>query len=317
MYVPKFYDQVNLIEGTHTPSGMKGRNNFSFSYFERALFQRALSVIKIGGLPETLPQGAKDFLLYCLFKYGYAIWFSLPEYGVSFQPGGLSGYNLYYQPTRALITNPALPQSLDLTIGKDCELLKLTPDFSGVWDIITFYADKLSLLDSALNQSLINSRWAYLLYAKNKSAATALKKMVDKINTGEPAVILDETVIKDQLSKDGEAPFELISRQDVKNGYLTTDLLQDYRTLLYDFDSEIGIPTMPAEKKERMITAEAEGKTLDAISRSTIWVDCLKESGEKVNQMFGLNLTFALNFDEREGGTPDGEGDDLGDDQPV
>lgn len=310
MNIPISWFEQNLIDGTKTPSGVKNRNNASYQYFERALFQRALSVIDIDGLPEELPPGAEDFLMYCLFKYGFVPFFRLEKYGRVFQPAALSGVSLYYQPTKALVTNPNLSTSLELEIGKDTELLKLTPDYQGIWDIITFYADKLALLDSALNQTLVNSRFAYLVRGKNKAAATALKKVFDQINSGNPVVVMDN-VVTDGVNN--ESPFELIDRKDVKAGYLTTDLLRDYRTLLDNFDTEIGIPTLPIEKKERMITSEAEGRTIDATSRSRIWVDTLNRSAEYVNAMFDLNITAKLNFDDlKMGGGEDGEIDDLG-----
>lgn len=309
-YIPMSYQNINLIVGDNTPQGIKGKNNHSYEYFERALFQRALSVIKIKGLPDTLPDGSPDFLSYCLFRFGYVAFFNQSEYGTIFQPCTLSGYNVMYQPTNVLISNPVLP-SLDLVIGQKTELLKLTPDYCGIWDIISYYAGKLALIDSAITQSLINSRFAYVLRGKNKAAAQAVKKLMDKIAGGEPTVVLDN-VLSDNLKTD-ESPIELISRQDIKQGYLTTDLLNDYRTLLYDFDTEIGIPTLPVEKKERMVVDEVAGKTLDATSRSRIWVDSLTRSAEKVNTMFNLELEFELNFDMLKGGVGIGNSDNMGD----
>ena len=310
-YSPLNYDQINAMAGTVRPSTVKARNNASFVFWERALFQRALSVLKI----ETPWTGAaKDFFNYCLFKFGYVAVFDQAEYGITFQPCGLSGYDWYYQPTNALIANPALSVSLNLKIHKECEILKLTPDYMGCWDIIDYYAEKLSLLDNAINISLINNKFAFMLAAKNKAAAEALKKMLDLINSGEPAVVVDRRVTDDVNSKGDPTPWQIIDRGNLKESYLTTDQLADFRTILHNFDTEIGIPTLPIEKKERMIDSEANALETDAIARSTIWLNTINETADMVNSMFGLSIRASLNYKEKEGeengnGETDGAGD--------
>lgn len=287
MYVPFNYEQLNLYDGTHIPSTVQ-LDSPVYSYFERALFQRALSVISLEGLPEEWSGDVRDFLYFCLFRFGYVSIFSRPEYGIVFQPCTLFGYNFYYRPTHCIITNPALVESLNLAIGSECELLKLTPDYRGIWDIIERFADKLATLDGAIDMSIINSKLAYILFAKDKAGAEALKSAIDEINAGNPAVVLDRILKWDDDNSD---PFEILERttsaQDVK---IVEELLQSYRTILNDFDSEIGIPTLPAEKKERMITDEAKGRQLDAVSRSLVWIDTLNNSAEKVNAHYGLNI---------------------------
>lgn len=297
MYRPLNYEQINVSAGTYSPSCVKAYNNQTFAFWERALFQRALSVLDFD-LPESWTGSIKDFFLYVLFRYGYGAVFKTPEFGLLFQPASLNGYDVWYRPTNAIISNPAFIESLDLIIGKDCELLKLTPDYMGVWDIISYYAEKLSILDNAINVSLINLKAAFLLGAKNKAAGEALKKMLDKVNRGEPAVIFDQKIGNDQTDK--TEPFQVVDLGNLKEKYLTTDQLADFRTLLHNFDTEIGIPTLPIEKKERMITDEATSLQIDAESRSEIWLNTFNESAKAVNEMFGTS--FRASRRQQEGG---------------
>lgn len=286
-YTPFNYDQINFMAGTYTPSCVKAYNNKTFAFWERALFQRALSVLDFN-LPDTWTGSIKDFFLYVMFRGGFGAVFDTPEYGLLFQPASLTGLDVWYRPTRAVISNKAFRNSLDLEIGKDCEILKLTPDYMGIWDIISYYAEKLSILDNAINISLINLKAAFLLGAKNKAAGEALKKMLDKVNEGEPAVICDQRIANDQQDK--SEPFQVFDLGNLKEKYLTTDQLADFRTLLHNFDTEIGIPTLPIEKKERMITDEATSLQLDAESRSEIWLNTFNESAKAVNEHFGTSF---------------------------
>lgn len=293
MYTPLNYEQINTLAGTYNPSSVKSFNNKTFQFWERSLFQRACSVIEFE-LPEEWSGPVKDFFYFCLFKLGYVAVFKNPKFGLSFQPCSLTGYDFYYQPVEALISNPLYSDRL--TIGKDCELIKLTPDYLGIWDIVSYYAEKLSTLDNAINMSLINNKFAFMIGARNKTAGEALKKMLDKVNKGEPAVIYDMRLLNDPQDK--AEPWQFLERKNLKESYLTTDQLMDFQTLLNNFDSEIGIPVIPYHKKERMVTSEAESRIIDSKSRSIVWFETLKSSIEVVNRMFDINITVKLRYVE-------------------
>lgn len=305
MYAPLNAEQINILAGNYNPSPVKAYNNQTFAFWERALFQRALSVLDIT-LPDSWKE-ARDFFYFCLFRYGYVGVFDHSNYGVIFNPVTLSGYDLYYRPTKALCANPAFNTSLELEIGKDCEILKLTPDYIGVYDIVEYYAEKLSTLDNAINMSLINCKFGYLLAAKNKQASESLKKALDLLNKGLPAVIVDQKVQNDPNDK--TIPWQFINRGNLKDSYLTTQQLQDAQTLLKNFDTEIGIPTLPVEKKERMITDEARSKEIESGCRLNVWLDCFNNSAIKVNERFGLNISAKESF-KLERGASDETNDD-------
>ena len=305
-YIPFNYENLNLIQGTIFPSSVKNINNRSFWFWERALFQRACSAIITEEFPEDWEGTVKDFFYYCVFAQGYTIIYNHPAIGNDFQPGSLDGQDLHYQPRYALICNPMLNEllkptggSLKLEIGKDCQILKLTPDFMGIWDIISYYAEKLSLLDNAINMSLINSKFSWILGARNKVAGNAIKKIMDKVNAGEPFVVYDVKLTNDPTDKD--SPFQFLDFGNVKEKYITSLQLQDMQTILNNFDAEIGIPTVPYAKKERMVTSEAESRQIDSTSRASVWVDCLNSSAKKVMKLYpDIKLKFKLRHDPEE-----------------
>lgn len=292
MYLPLNYNQINLLSGTYQPSPVKNRNNKSFDYFVRSLFQRATTVFE-WELPENWDGNVKDFFLYCLFRFGYVAISDFEKFGIGFQPCGLSGFNFYYQPTTAVIANPALDTSLELEISKECELLKLTPDYMGVWDVIEYHAKKLALLDEATDMSLINNKFAFFIGAKNKAAGQGIKKMLDLVNKGEPAVVWDMKIMNDPTDKD--VPFQEWKR-DI-NEKLTTELLTNFQTIISDFDSEIGIPSNGFEKRERMITDEANIKQADGKARSVTWYETIEASIEKIKKLYpDINLSCQMRY---------------------
>ena len=299
-YAPLNYDKINIAAGRFSPSSIKSSNNYSFWFWSRSLFQRAASVIEFT-VPENWEGKPKDFLVYCLFKFGYVAIFYDERFGLTFQPCTLKGYDWFYQPSGCIVANPQLDK--EFTLGTDAQLVKLTPDYFGIWDIIDYYAEKLSMLDVSINSSIVNSKFAYLLGAKTKGAAQALKKLLDQINKGEPAVIYDSRIFDDPSSKGDVSPFQTWFRDSMKNQYITSDLLQDFQTILNDFDREIGIPTIPYEKKERLVQSEAESTEIDAKARSIVWIDTLNSSIDEVKQLYpDLTLSAKLRYGGNEGG---------------
>lgn len=289
-FKPYGNDQINLQLGSYNPSTVKPCNNMAYLYWSRSLYQRLCSNI-IFDTPEEWEGSPKDLFKWCIFNIGYLGVMKTEDFGIVFNPGGLYGYDFYYQPTQFILANPKLNERY--TIGKDCELLKLTPDYRGVLDIVSYFAEKLALLDNSINVSLINSKFTWVLGAKTKGAAAALRKMFDKINRGDPTVIYDQRITDDPASKD--TPFQFLERRTgAKDNYLTSDQLRDVQTLLNAFDSEIGIQTIPYQKAERMVTAEANSRINDAQARAELWVDTFNESAKRVNKMFGINVKASI-----------------------
>lgn len=316
-YFPLNYEQINITSGTHLPNTVKSYNNRTFAFWERALFQRACSTLIIT-MPEEWKKN-KDLLYWCLFRYGFCCCGKDNDFGVGkwFNPCSLKGFDFYYRPTTAIVCNPYLKDETgkeadaSFTIGEDVELLKLTPDYMGIWDVIYYYAGKLAVADVAINSAIINSKFAFMIGGKNKAANEVMKKMFDKINQGEPAVFFDAKLANDGMDK--EEPWQFLDRK-VKESYIVTDLLRDFQTILNNFDTEVGIPTIPYEKKERMVTSEAESRQIDATSRSVIWYDTLKQSFDIANKFMdfgsdGLKVELRYDLIKQEGGAADGEGE--------
>lgn len=293
-YKPLNYEQINNIEGHIQPSMLKYCNSVTYAYWQRSLFQRAISTIDFEGLPDTWKASVRDFFYWCVFAYGYVGVFDTDEFGLSFQPGAFYGFDFYYQPTEFIVANPKLNQRF--TIHEDCEIIKLTPDYRGIWDIISYYAMLLSALDSGINMSIVNNKFAYLMGAKNKAAAETLKKIFDKIAAGDPAVIFDQSLLQDDPQTKTE-PYQFLERTNLKQSYLTTDQLMDRSTLLSSFDAEIGIRSVPYQKKERLVTAEAESREQDSTARLMVWKATLDSSLELVNNMFGTSIKAVLTYE--------------------
>lgn len=294
-YVPLNTEQLNSLAGHYSPSMVKAYNNATYAYWERSLFQRACSRIKTT-LPDNWEGSKRDFLLYCLLKLGFVFVSYSDSLGYWFNPGSLKGIDFYHQPTEFILANPraedlGLKESYQLHM--EGELLKFMPDYRGIFDIISYYAEKLSTLDIAINTSIINNKFAFILAAKNKTTAEALKKILDRINKGEPAVFVDKVLMNDP--NDGETPWQFLELQKLKENYITDKQLVDFQTILNSFDAEIGIKTVPYQKAERLVSAEAESKQEDSQARIITAINCLQSSVKDIKKLYpDIRLDFSL-----------------------
>lgn len=286
---------IELLNGMQVPSTYY-KDSITYRYWFRSLIHKIDSSIVFKNLPKGW---SNDFFMFCLWARGYVLVFKTDrkdilkygENGIVFNPCYVSGFDFYYQPIYATVANPHLPQKFSYTfdLQKDnAALLKLTPDFLGVLDIIDYYASKLAELSKGIDMSIINSKFGLIASASNEAQAATLKAVMDELQKGNPLV-----VYKDQLKESDEIiprkePFE-IWIQELKKNYILTDQLADMQTILNSFYTEIGLP-VAIEKKERMITSEMDVASAQSQARIACWVETLRESLEIINKKFNINI---------------------------
>ena len=278
MYIPKNYKQINTLVGWHTPNTMKKQNNAAYHYWFRTLYHRLTSTLDF-----TLPEDwNEDLFYYLLFCAGWIPVFYDEKYGIIYQPGSLSDVGLWYQPTRCNVMTLYVKRPR-MKIGEECELIRLTPDYMGAFDIVDKYAGQLAELDNSINQAIVNQRFAYMAMAKNKAAAQTLKAGFDQINQGEPLALFDKYY--DPKNEDQDDTFTFINLEVGRN-YITDKQFADVQSLLAMFNTEIGIPNIKYEKKERLTDDEAVMNNAETDARLDCWMEWLTESIKKVKKLF-------------------------------
>lgn len=282
MGAPYSYNIENVYNSVVNPSMVHYIDNGTAKFYTRYFLQKAMSVFK-WKLPELWDT---DYFLYTLYTWGFIAILKTDRFGVIPQQCTLTGYNVFYAPKRITVTNPIMPQTIERDIDKDCVLLKLTPDYAGILDLIYFYAGKMALASSAVNVNLLNSKLAYLFTAKNKSVAESFKKMYDQIASGEPASIIDRNL----LDPDGNKTWDFFS-QNLHENYIASDILADMRKIEQQFDTDIGIPNANTDKRERLITDEVNANNVETATRCELWLEELKKGCEKVKTMFDVDIT--------------------------
>ena len=207
------------------------------------------------------------------------------KYGVIPQWCTLSGRNIFYEPTNAVLNNALLRGNLTPRIGTECALIKMQPDYGGAWDIISYYADLMALASQTVAVNIVNSKLSFIFTAKNKQTAESLKKLYDKLASGEPASVID----KELFTEDGRPLFDMLV-QNLKQNYIAGEMLEDMAKLDSRFCTEIGIPNVNIAKESGVSDREIEANNFDTKSKASIWLQTMKEGVKQCNELFGTNI---------------------------
>ena len=261
------------------PKDVDGVANTSAMYYQRKLLRMVLGRFEFTGWPDSWDL---DYALEHLFLDGF---FCITDTDAGVLPlhCGISGQNVFDRPYEVIVANHVLG-SFTRTIGKDCALVRLQYNYVGIWDVLQRYATLLAMCDSSQAVNLMNSKVAFVAFAETKAQAETMKKMYDALSSGEPAVFLrgDPTMRDSFMFNNVRQNFVGIEVQDLKN------------RLMDEFLTEIGIRNANTEKRERLVTYEAESREEETRSGVAHWIETVNLGLDVANALYSLNLKFRI-----------------------
>lgn len=288
------YDFINRYNSRRKPSTVHSAENATSWYFRRYLIQKIISVFEFEGIPEDW---SKDYFLYTLFVNGFVAIVNTDKFGVIPQHCSLYGYDVFYRPTNVNIANPLLRGNLTPRIGTQCALIRMQPDYGSCWDIVSYYADLLSMSTEALAVNITNSKLAYVFACEDKTVAESFKKMYDQLQEGNPAVFADKKLFLD----DGSPAWDTF-QNNLKQNYIAKDILEDMTKIDARFCTEIGIPNVNMAKESGVTDNEVEANNIDTKTKASLWLETIKDGLKQANNMFGLNISVKFRYESEVSG---------------
>ena len=275
-------DLISRYKGIN-PKSVVGMETLSTQYYVDILLKKIYGIFTIDGIPDNWEY---DYLLSHLFIDGMV---GITDTSVGIVPLKCSfcgKLNIYDRMTQLIFTIPALGNSFTRTINEDAMYLHINGDFRGCMDLVNKYAVLLAMCDASININLLNSRVAFIGEASNQSQAKVLQKLYTNISKGDPCV-----VYRNADSQHGMSWYW----NNVKNTYIANDILDTKRRIMAEFLTEIGIKVSNTEKKERLISDEANSQTEEKNNAIYIWRKNLEDDIAIVNKLFGLALKLVVN----------------------
>lgn len=291
------YEFINGYNSIVSPSTVHVKNTGLARFFKRYLLQEAMAPFK-WKLPENF---AENYFKMVLYVWGYIGIIEDPGYGVFPQHGGLGGYTAQYQPAYMLIDNPVLNLHIRPVIDRDVALIRLQPDYMGLFDLVDFYGDLMALSAETAGVNILNSKLSYVFAADNKASSESMKKLYDNIASGEPAQFVDKNLFDDE----GRLKMEMFT-QDVGRNFIADKLLDALRTIRCMFLTAIGIPNANTDKKERLIVDEVNANNFETQANCAQWLEELQKGCKKARDMFGIDISVDWR-DELKGGGNNGD----------
>ena len=261
-------------------------------YFRRQLFDYVQSVFIIDGMPDTWD---KDYFYENLLKFGKIAIINTADFGIIPQFCTLCGRNIYNRPNGYQVSSPFFPLQKGL-IDVDGAVVKLRPDYGGLWDTIEFYSGWLAMLTEASFANIGNSILAYIATADSKAQAKTLQQAYDEVRSGKPFVVWHD----EKRPDNDKNPFELFTN-NLSSNYINPKILEDMQSVYNMFLTEIGIENSNVRKRERVTTDEVQSNNQQTKSKAELMCDTINKGLESANRLFGLTLYAHLKEGENNG----------------
>lgn len=246
------------------------------------MLARTQRIFKYNGLPDTIPQRMLEIYLQ---TNGFACFARRNEKLYVFF-GGLGGTSgsVYYQPTWVTVSNPALNWSKRLEIGKECEIIRNDSLFVGLIPLFSRYATAMVENDISFDIASKNLRIASLISAPDTRTKQAAEMFLEDIADGKQGVVAEEPFF------DG-VKVQPYARAENRT---LTELIEYQQYLKASWYNEIGLNANYNMKREALSMAESQMNFDALLPLVDDMLQERKEGLERVNKLFGTNITVEL-----------------------
>lgn len=259
------------------------------SSYIRYFLARLQSMFIYEGLPDTIPQ---KWLENYLLVNGSCIWVKNGDDLIVTRAGIGGKPDVYYIPTECIVANPYMNQTdgnRTYTRDVDCVLMVNDTYAQGLLPLLKKYCSML--VENEITMSI----------ADIMSRATIILSAADD-NTKESAELFIKHLLEGKLDVIGESPF-LVGNQDraltvnqlSNSAAILTDLIEYQQYIKAGLYNELGLQSNYNMKRESINAGESQ---LNEDMLHPLIDNMLTERQqalEKVNSMFGTNITVSFN----------------------
>ena len=227
---------------------------------------------------EGLPEGIEErFIERELFDHGIAIFFRDPEMSymcLEAQPS--YQLNVYGDPLHYIAYgfNYNKVYSVD-----DCVIVENNKNRLPTKPWVHFYAQKLTEAERTMDVNVKACKTPIVFACDDKDVLT-FKRMYQQVDGNVPAIFADKMLNT-----------EAIKAFDTKAEFLGNELMNYKKSVENELLTFLGYNNIPNEKRERLITDEANSNNQLIKSFFELQLEARERACEKINTMYGLNVS--------------------------
>lgn len=251
--------------------------------YVRYFLARLQSMFKYENLPDTIPQKWLENYLLC---NGNCAIIQAENGGIYAVTGGLGGEcDEYYVPKIYTVANPHLKTKTNYTRDVDCVVMFNDVYMQGLLPMLHKYSMQLVENDITLNIADILARASIIMSAADDKTKASAELFIKRLTDGNLSVITEKSFVENSL--------HIEHFKEVTD--TITNLIEYHQYIKASLYNDLGLNSNYNMKRESINSNESQLN--DDMLHPLIddMLACRKDGIEKVNEMFGLNIS--VDFD--------------------
>jgi len=258
----------------------------------RAIYNKyklvSMNAFEWDGLPDGITERHVERYL---FSHGKAIFFKVPDMGfMCLEAQAGTGVNVYGDP----LNYNAFGFNFQQTVSADdCVIIENNMLRLPTKDFIMFYANKITEAERTMDVNVKANKTPIVMLCDDKDVLSA-KRVFQQVDGNVPAIFADKSMNPDA-----------ISALDLKAKFLGNELMDYKHSVEAELLTFLGINNPAVDKKERLVTDEANSNNQLIASFMTLQLEARERACKAIHDMYGLNVSVkrrqtAAEIDETE-----------------
>ena len=255
-----------------------------------------ISAFKWDGLPSTVNQ---RYLELSLYNAQRAVFFyeDVMESYIALKAVNNKTLDIYGEPTSTIaygVNGYNRQVSIMNPFNMDGEGIIIFDNY--MWkspkEVLMDYAKRIYLIQRTIDINVRQQRTPRIPVVDSKETETSLKTFFRNVDEGKDYIVVDKSMFE------GKSNFELTLKPAP---YLAGNLQELKKKVWNEALSFIGILNDSADKKERLVSAEAPLSNGRALAKRNSRLEQREIAVKKINEKFELDISVTLNSDYLEG----------------